>query len=196
MHELAEVFTDRKGLTWIAMNAFLYLLVLIPFNQYHAELFGIPIRPAAVLPVVLGILFGPAAAWGLGFGNIAGDLFGSWSPMSIFGFLINVLYPYLAYRLWHGLMRSHEMQPGRYALGCFLVVALVATLASMLLLAAAGTVFFARPFMTKFIGYFGNNIFWALLAGPVLFRLLFPPAWANRLVYGREWDARRADAPS
>jgi energy-coupling factor transport system substrate-specific component len=52
------------------------VLVLIPFNQYHQEISGIAVRPAAVVPVVAGILRGPAAAWGLGIGNIAGDWFG------------------------------------------------------------------------------------------------------------------------
>src|SRR5512138_483811 len=105
MHELASVLTDRKGLQWIAVSAILYAAILIPFNQLHADIWGIPVRPAAALPVILGILWGPAAAWGLGIGNIAGDLFGSWSPMSLAGFFINVLYPYLSYRLWHGLVR-------------------------------------------------------------------------------------------
>ena len=85
MHELAAVWIDRKGLKLIAVSAVLYALVLIPFNQIHWELAGIPVRPAAALPVVLGILWGPAAAWGLGIGNIAGDFFGSWSPIEYCG---------------------------------------------------------------------------------------------------------------
>jgi len=190
MHELAGVLTDRKGLTWIAVNALFAVLVLVPFNQYHWEIAGIALRPAAVLPVVCGILWGPAAAWGLGIGNVAGDLFGSWSFMSIFGFLINFLYPYLAYRLWHRMMKGHEIHLDFFAMGCFWVVTLVATFTCMLLLAACGTIFFARPFESKFISYFGNNIFWAMIAGPILFRLMFEPAFRNGLVFGREWDRR------
>jgi hypothetical protein len=65
MHELAEALADRKGLAWIAVTAFFYVLVLVPFNQYHQEVFfSIALRPAAVVPVVAGILRGPAAAWG------------------------------------------------------------------------------------------------------------------------------------
>ncbi len=189
MHELLRVFSDRKGLTWIAVTAFFYILVLVPFNQYHWEIAGVTLRPAAVLPAVCGILWGPAAAWGLGIGNIAGDFFGgSWSAMSIFGFLVNVLYPYLAYRLWHRMMRDHAMRLDLYAMGCFFAVAFVVTFACMLLLAACGTIFFARPFTSKFISYFGNNIFWATIAGPILLYLIFEPARRNRLVYGEEWD--------
>jgi energy-coupling factor transport system substrate-specific component len=194
MHELAEVLTDRKGLTWIAVNAFLYILVLVPFNQYHWEIAGIALRPAAVLPVVFGILWGPAAAWGLGIGNVVGDLFGSWSLMSIFGFLINFLYPYLAYLLWHRAMNGHRIRADLFGLGCFWAVTLVTTLTCMVILAASGTIFFARPFAGKFISYFGNSIFWAMIAGPVLFWLMFEPAFRNGLVYGREWDRRLTKA--
>jgi energy-coupling factor transport system substrate-specific component len=88
MPKLAEALADRKGLAWIAVTAFFYVLVLVlvPFNQYHLDVFGIAVRPGAVVPVAFGILWGPAAAWGLGIGNIAGNCFGgSWSAMSIFG---------------------------------------------------------------------------------------------------------------
>ncbi len=194
MHELAAVLTDRKGLTWIGINAVFYVLVLIPFNQYSWEIAGIGLRPAAVLPVVCGILWGPAAAWGLGIGNVAGDLFGSWSPMSIFGFLVNFLEPFLAYLAWHRLMRGHAVRTSARALGAFWVAGFGVTLACMLLLAAAGTAFFSRPFLPKFVSYFGNNIFWTMAAGPVLFILLLGPALRNRLVYGKEWDRRTGPA--
>ena len=187
MHELAEVWTRKQGLTWIAVTAILYALVLIPFNQIHWDVAGIPIRPAAALPVVFGILWGPAAAWGLGIGNIAGDLAGSWSLMSSIGFLINVLYPYLSYLLWHRLMKGHELRMNPYSLAWFLLVTFVTTLAGMALLAACGTIFFNRPFESKFIGYFGNSIVWAMIAGPVIFGLIFEKAVRNGWVYGREW---------
>lgn len=190
MHELARVLTDRKGLFWIAVTALFYIVILVPFNQHNWEIAGITLRPAAVLPVVCGILWGPAAAWGLGIGNVAGDLSGSWSLMSVFGFLINFIYPYLAYRLWHNLMKGHTIRMDFFGLGCFWVVTLVTTFTCMLFLAACGTIFLARPFESKFISYFGNNIFWAMMVGPVLFRLTYEPAFRNGLVYGREWDRR------
>jgi len=191
MHELAEVWIVRKGRTLIAVNALIYALFLIPFNRVHGDIEGIHLRPAAALPVVCGILWGPAAAWGLGIGNVAGDLFGSWSPMSIFGFLINFLYPYLSYLLWHRLMKNHEIRMDPYGFTCFWMVTFVTTLACMVLLAACGTVFFNRPFETKFISYFGNSIIWAMAVGPVLFRLTLKKAVRNGLVYGREWSKRR-----
>jgi hypothetical protein len=191
MHELAGVWTDRTGRAWIAVNAILYALLLIPFNIVQWTVAGISLRPAAVLPVVCGILWGPAAAWGLGIGNIAGDLFGSWSLMSICGFLVNFLYPYLAYLMWHRLMGSHPIQPDRSALSRYWLVTLVTTLACMFLLAACGTIFFGRPFGSRFVSYFGNGILWGMIAGSVLFWLALGPAVEKGLVYGREWVKRR-----
>lgn len=196
MHELAEAWTSRDGRIRIAATAVLYVLVLIPFNYLGIQVSGIPLRPAAFLPVPLGILCGPAAAWGLGIANIAGDFFGgSWSLMSIPGALVNFLLPYLSYRLFHALMRESAIRRDLPTTGWFLFVSLVATTGCMLLLAACGTIFFGRPFESKFISYTGNSLFWTLTVGTVFFWLLVDPAWRKRLVYGREWDRRDGAGP-
>ena len=192
MHELVRVWTERKGMIFIALSALLYALVLVPFNQVQWSIAGVSLRPAAALPVVFGILWGPAAAWGLGIGNLAGDLSGSWSPMSLFGFLINFLYPYLSYLLWHRMMKGHEVRIGPYSIGCYWLVALLITLACMALLAACGTLFFGRPFESKFISYSGNNLIWAMTAGAVIFWLVLEKAARKGLVYGREWREKKA----
>jgi len=191
MHELVAIWTERKGLAWIGATAFIYALVLIPFNQLALTVAGISIRPAAALPVLFGILFGPASSWGLAIGNIAGDLYGSWSPMSIFGFITNFIAPYLSYLLWHRLMRGQEIKVNRVSTGFYLLVSFVVIFSCMLLLAGCGTAFFSRPFASKFISYFGNNIAWALTAGLVLFWLVLEPAARNGYVYGREWARRK-----
>lgn len=190
MHELLRVLTERKGQAWILLTAFFYILLLVPFNQYAVVIGGISVRPAAILPVVCGIFWGPAAAWGLAAGNIVGDFYGSWSLMSIAGCITNFLYPYLSYRLWHRLMRGREIRMDPFTLGCIWAVTLVVTTACLLFLAGCGTIFFDRPFESKFYSYFSNAILWAMIGGPVLFRLLYEPAVKNRLVYGDQWAGR------
>lgn len=187
MHELLEVWTDRKGIANIAMTGLLYALLLIPFNQLHWTIAGISIRPAAMLPIFSGIIFGPAAAWGLAIGNIAGDFFGSWSMMSVFGFLVNFLMPYLSYLVWHRLMEGHEFRVNRTSVGYYLLVSFTITTVCMFLLACSGTIFFGRPFESKFISYLGNNIIWSMTAGTALFGLALEPAIRWRLVYGKKW---------
>lgn len=72
-------------------------------------------RPGMALPPVMGILFGPAAAWGSGFGCIISDFFGSLSPGSFFGFIGNFAMAWLPYRLWWktGLIRPQDPEPLR-----------------------------------------------------------------------------------
>jgi energy-coupling factor transport system substrate-specific component len=191
MHELAAVWTERNGRIWIVATALFYVLVLIPFNYPGFDIFGISLRPAAFMLVTLGILFGPAAAWGLGIGNIAGDFFGgSWSAMSIFGFLVNFLIPYLSYRFFHRLMRGQAVRRDYPTIVCFLAVSLIVVCTCMVLLAACGTIFFDRPFLSKATSYLGNNLFWAMVVGPVYFWLVVDAALRNNLVYGREWTLR------
>lgn len=190
MHELLAVWMNKKGLKLIAVNALVYALLLIPFNRINWVIAGIPVRPAAAIPVVCGILFGPAAAWGLGIGNIAGDFFGSWSLMSIAGFLINMAYPYIAYRIWHVLIKTREEGVDQFMLFSFWFVTIVTTFLCMFLLAAAGTLFFYRPFESKFIGYYTNSILLAMLAGALLFYVLYPWVVRRDLVYGRKWDEK------
>ena len=197
MHELAGVWTDRNGRIWIGATALFYVLVLIPFNYPGIDIFGISLRPAAFMLVTLGILFGPAAAWGLGIGNIAGDFFGgSWSAMSLFGFLINVLIPYLSYQLFHWLMREQAIRRDYHTIACFLATSLIVVSSCMVLLAACGTVFFGRPFLAKAASYLGNNLFWAMVVGPAFFWLVLDTALRTKLVYGREWAVRDGESGS
>ena len=86
--ELRHVWQDTRLLVLSAQIAAIYAAVLIPFKV------GIPIipgfvelRPANVIPIVSSLLFGPAAAWGAGIGNVIGDCFGTLGPASLFGFL-------------------------------------------------------------------------------------------------------------
>ena len=191
MHELVRVLTERKGIIWVAATAVLYALVLVPFNQAGFVVAGIPVRPAAALPVVLGILFGPAAAFGCAIGNVTGDLYGSWSAMSIVGCVVNFIYPYLSYRLWNRMMGGRYIRVDLHSTAIYLVVALFATVACMLLLAGCGTLLFGRPFGPKLTGYVMNNLVWATTLGTALFVSVLGPAFRNGYVYGREWDMRQ-----
>ncbi|OGL42590.1 MAG: hypothetical protein A2161_08835, partial [Candidatus Schekmanbacteria bacterium RBG_13_48_7] len=59
-------------------------------------------------PVVFGILFGPAGAWGSGIGNVIGDFFGTLGPGSFFGFFGNFFYAFCAYQIWDHLFDGYR----------------------------------------------------------------------------------------
>ena len=110
--ELAHVWRDTRLIVLVAQIAAIYAAILIPFK------IGIPLipgfaelRPANAIPIVTSLLFGPAAAWGAGFGNIIGDCFGTLGPASVFGFLGNFFFGYVPFLLWGNMGPLSSGQP-------------------------------------------------------------------------------------
>ena len=100
MREVWRMWNYATMVVLTVLTAGLFAAILIPFK-------GIPLipgltelRPANVIPVVCGLLFGPAGAWGAAFGNLIGDFFGTLGIGSFFGFWGNFLAAYLPYKLW------------------------------------------------------------------------------------------------
>ena len=100
MREVWRMWNYSTMVVLTVLTAGIFAAILIPFK-------GIPLipgltelRPANVIPVVFGLLFGPAGAWGAAFGNLIGDFFGTLGVGSFFGFWGNFLAAYLTYKLW------------------------------------------------------------------------------------------------
>ena len=86
----------------VAVCAAIYGAALIAFKTAIPLIPGITeVRVANIFPMVFGLLFGPAGAWGTAIGNLIGDIFGgTLGPSSIAGFLGNFLLGYLPYSMW------------------------------------------------------------------------------------------------
>ena len=109
------LWLNTRMVVLTAVSAALYAAVVIPFKGFVLVPGVSDFRPGMALPPVLGILFGPAAAWGSGFGCVISDFFGSLSPGSFFGFIGNFAMAWLPYRLWWktGLVRRSDPEPLR-----------------------------------------------------------------------------------
>lgn len=84
----------------VAVTAAFYAALVIPL-KIVAIIPGITeFRPGAVVPVVFGLLFGPAGAWGAAFGNLINDFFGTFGIGSVGGFVGNFFYGFLGYKVW------------------------------------------------------------------------------------------------
>lgn len=177
--ELKHVWQDTRLLVLSAQIAAIYAAVLIPFKV------GIPIipgfvelRPANVIPIVSSLLFGPAAAWGAGIGNVIGDCFGTLGPASLFGFLGNFLYGYVPYLLWGNLgwlSSGREPMVRSWSQGVEYVI--VCASASMVCAATIGwgvELLGLLPFWLLFPAIFLNNLVMATLLGPPLLLFLYP----------------------
>src|SRR5690625_3317878 len=109
---MREVFTMWRHTNMVvltALSAAIYAALLIPFQSIpiipgHASL-----RVADIMPAALGLLFGPAGAWGAAIGNLIGDFFGTLSPGAIGGFVGSFAFAYLTYKLWNALSPKDDM---------------------------------------------------------------------------------------
>jgi energy-coupling factor transport system substrate-specific component len=152
------------------LTAGLFAAILIPFK-------GIPLipgltelRPANVIPLVFGLLFGPAGAWGAAFGNLIGDFFGTLGPGSFFGFWGNFLAAYLPYQMWRGRsltsLGAHRLR--------FVLAALLGGISCALVVSFGLEALKLLPFSIIAIAVFLNNVVIALILGPFLLKLLAP----------------------
>lgn len=103
--DLVEMWSNIRMVVLVAISAAVYAAVLIPFKPIPIIPGWTEFRPANAIPPVMSFLFGPAAAWGTAFGNVIGDLFGTFGPGSLFGFVGNFLLGLLPYKLWRGFAR-------------------------------------------------------------------------------------------
>jgi energy-coupling factor transport system substrate-specific component len=170
MREVWRMWNYSTMVVLTVLTAGTFAAILIPFK-------GIPLipgitelRPANVIPVVFGLLFGPAGAWGAAFGNLIGDFFGTLGVGSFFGFWGNFLAAYLPYKVWQGrpLGEIH-----RYPVRFVLAVVLGAW-ACALVVGFGVEAFKLLPFSIIALAVFVNNAVVALLLAPFLLRLLVP----------------------
>lgn len=109
------LWLNTRMVVLTALSAAIYAAVVIPFKGIVFVPGITEFRPGMALPPVLGVLFGPAAAWGSGFGCVISDFFGSLGPGSFFGFLGNFAMSWVPYHLWWktGLVKSDDPEPLR-----------------------------------------------------------------------------------
>jgi len=172
MRELVRCWQHTRMIVLIALCAALYVSLLIPFKIAVLVPGITEIRPAAALPILFSILFGPAAAWGAAFGNTIGDFFGTIGPGTLFGFLGNFMYGFIPYRIVRVYLKPEESLFSAkgwfvFLFGLFLAAAMCAIIIAM------GIDFLGIvPFGFLAHTIFLNNFFVSLLLVPLLFRAL------------------------
>jgi len=116
-----KMWKNTKMIILVAVCAAIYGAALIAFKTAIPLIPGITeVRVANIFPMVFGLLFGPAGAWGTAIGNLIGDVFGgTLGPGSLAGFIGNFLLGYLPYSMWKTLfpfaIKNHYWEPNRYS---------------------------------------------------------------------------------
>jgi len=178
MKEVLTMWRHTQMVVLVALSAAIYAAVLIPFKGFPIIPGAVEIRPANVFPVVFGLLFGPAGAWGAAIGNLIGDFFGTLSPGSIGGFVGNFFLALLPYKMWGAYFRRDEnmeqnVNSGK-KLAVYIAVAAVASMACAGIIAWWVAVLGIFPFLATLVLIVSNNAVMAIVLGPVLMLALYP----------------------
>lgn len=109
MKEIFAVFKDKRCLIRMLISGVIFMVVAAPFKSLMNLVPGVTeVRPANMIPPVLGLLWGPAAAWGTTIANAISDIVVSHSGFNVWfpGMIINFFFAYLPYKLWYSLQNG------------------------------------------------------------------------------------------
>jgi len=179
MREIFKMWKSTKMVVLVALCAGLYAALLIPFKALVLIPGITEFRPASALPVVFGLLFGPAGAWGAAIGNLIGDFFGSLGIGSAFGFVGNFMFAYVPYKLWKnlGMVNSNDNEPNLKSgrkISAYVVAAIGGALACALIIGWGLEVLGFVPFAALGAIISLNNSIPSIVLGIPLLVVLYP----------------------
>ena len=197
MRELIDVWRNTRMIVLTAICAAAYVAVLVPFKGFVIIPGFTEVRPGAALPIVLSFLFGPAAAWGAGFGNLIADALGGMlGPGSIPGFLGNFIYGYLPYALWRAFMgQAHPTRSGIKGWVAYGIVVLTSCLAIGSVIGWGLDVLRLVPFAALGLIIAVNNLIAAAALGTILLALLFTRVSRWGLLHYQIMEEHAGDFP-
>jgi len=179
MKEFFTMWKYTKMVVLVAVTAALYAGLMIPFKAIVLVPGFTELRPAVVVPVVFGLLFGPAGAWGAALGNLIGDILGAMlSAGSIFGFLGNFLLGAVACGVWGKWPFFPRDIPAGLGsarhVAQFVLIVLVASFSCAAMIGLGVEVLHLFPFAILAVIIAINDVLMPLLIGPALVALLAP----------------------
>ena len=179
MKELFLPFTKREWRIRMLLSGSLFLLIALPFKSLLTLVPGMTeVRPANMVPVVFGLLWGPAGAWGIAIANAVTDIV-SGSPVRVWvpGLIINFFYAWLPYKLWYSLhFRQQWVEEPRLKsvrdILKFIYVVFLTSLVTTLLLSLLFEILGFQDFGSSGLLLFFNNFDFAVVLGIPLILLL------------------------
>lgn len=177
MKDIFSVFKEKRWIARMVIAGVLFLACAAPFRMMLSLVPGMTeVRPANMIPVVFGILWGPAAAWGISIANAISDILVSHSPVQVWlpGFFINFFYAYLPYKMWYSIdyKRNGIVKPrlGKvYDILKFIWICFVDSLVTTVLLALLFEYLGFQSYSSSAVLLFFNNFDFAVVLGiPVI----------------------------
>ena len=188
---MKEIIRMWKYGTMVALTvlcAGIYMLFLLPSKSIPIIPGVTEIRPATLFPVIFGLLFGPAGAWGSAIGNLGGDFFGTLSIGSIFGFIGNFFYAFIPYKLWNHIKPRYgeDKTPtinSPWKLAQFGIISIIASIACAVVISWGLDVLKLTSFTTLSIIITLNNAVISLLLGPIILPVAYSLVKKNKLLW-------------
>jgi energy-coupling factor transport system substrate-specific component len=178
MKEVFTMWRHTQMVVLVALSAAIYAAVLIPFKGFPLIPGYIEIRPANAFPVVFGLLFGPAGAWGSAIGNLIGDFFGTLTLGSIGGFVGNFFLGLLPYKMWSTFFRRDEnmetnVDSGK-KFGVYIAAVILASVVCAVIISWWVDLLGFIPFTAALVLIVANNAIMGVVLGPILLLALYP----------------------
>jgi hypothetical protein len=186
MLDLISMWRQPKMVAYFAFTTALYAALLYPVSQF--SLFGLQadyLRFAMCIPVAFGFLFGPAAAWGAGFGNLIFDATtnSGLTWISTLGFLGNFLIAYIPYTLWTKITAEQPDMRRIKKVALFMGLVGLATTICGLLIGWGLLYLYKLPFIMITYTIIGSDTLWAVLLGPVVLAACYGYFRKRKLLY-------------
>lgn len=190
MRDTIVMWRYTKMVVLVALSGAAYVAILMPFKIATIVPGFTEIRPAAGIPIVCGLLFGPAAAWGSAFGNLVGDIFGGmFGPGSIPGFAGNFLLAYVPYRMWRVLRGDQPADGSPKHLPALVFCSLAGGVCCGVVIAFGVAAMQLVPYPVLSIAITLNNSVIGTIVAAILLPILYPLAHSFGLLYTDILDA-------
>ena len=178
MKEVFTMWRYTQMVVLVALSAAIYAAVLIPFKGFPLVPGYIELRPANAFPIVFGLLFGPAGAWGAAIGNLIGDFFGTLTLGSVGGFVGNFFLALLPYKIWSTFFRRDEnmetnVDSGK-KLGVYIAAVILASIVCAVIISWWVDLLGLAPFLIFLALILFNNAIVGGILGPILLLALYP----------------------
>ncbi|KOA20081.1 hypothetical protein CLHOM_15110 [Clostridium homopropionicum DSM 5847] len=145
MREILSPFKTREKFKQVIICILIFLGMAVPFKVMVLIPGLTEVRPVNAVPVVVGLLLGPAGAWGCAFGNLIADVFGTFSNASILGFFGNFTAAYVPYKLWHLISGGTEPNvKSGINLIKYIIISFISALSTAIILACGLDIFFRK----------------------------------------------------
>ena len=183
VRDVITMWKHTKMVVLVALTAAVYAAILIPFKIATLIPGFTEIRPASAIPIVFGLLFGPAAAWGSAFGNLVGDLQGTLTPGSIVGFFGNFLAAYVPYRVWRALRGNEPAKGTPSQIGALVASSLAGAVACSVFIGTGVAAMGLVPYGALTTAITINNGLIGTVLALILLPILYPRAYQWGLIY-------------